>query len=650
MKQLVLALTLMFAMLACSSETEEFAGPVKVEVVRTDTGYQLLRGGEPYTIRGAGMGTDDIERFAAHGGNSIRTWSTLNEGTQELLDKAHANGVTVSLGLPVKAERHGMDYDDPEAVAEQLEAVRQEVLKYRDHPAVLTWLIGNELNHSYTNPAVWDAVNDIAKMIHEMDPNHPVSSTLAGFHADVVADIQARAPELDFFSFQDYGSLFGLPHHMEVTGFEEPFMVTEWGTIGYWEMEATDWGAPVELTSSEKADKILEAHNEILVGFGDQLIGSYVFLWGQKQERTHTWFGLLMDSGEKTETVDVMHYLWRGSWPEDRTPRINSVLLDGKGHRDSVTLQPGQVVRAVIDVADPDGDPIEYRWEVKPESTSTETGGDYEDPIPSIEGLLSNVSGAEVTLTAPEPGAYRLYAYAYDDQGHTAHANVPFLVKGDTQEGESVQGFRQKAGDLIAGEVMAMSYSGFREGQYPDRGEGAENPSNAEITEDLQILVDHGFNLLRMYDSQENTRTTLQLIRENGLPIKMLLGVWLDAEISNHEGAAWLEEPIPDAKLAANKTHNAEEAGDRIRETGQSRDRTTCNRGRQLRVVDQGWRTACCRGRFPRRAHVPAVGGKDNRRSARLHDREYRGRTPGPTRQTDCGPRGRVGKHCVRIR
>ena len=192
MKQLLLALTITFTMLACSSETGELAGPVKVEVVRTDSGYQLLRDGKRYTVRGAGMGVDDIERFAANGGNSIRTWSTLNEGTKELLDKAHAHGVTVALGLPVKAERHGFDYNDPEAVAGQLETVREEVLKYKDHPAVLAWLIGNELNHSYTNPKVWNAVNEIATMIHEVDPYHPASSTLAGFHADVVAEILAR--------------------------------------------------------------------------------------------------------------------------------------------------------------------------------------------------------------------------------------------------------------------------------------------------------------------------------------------------------------------------------------------------------------------------------------------------------------------------
>ena len=426
-------MTIPLAMFACSSETDIPASTVKVEIVPTETGYQLLRGGEPYEVRGAGMATDDLERFAAHGGNSIRTWNTLSAGTQELLDKAHELGITVSLGLPVKAERHGFDYDDPEAVAAQLDLARKEVIKYRDHPALLTWLIGNELNHSYTNPAVWDAVNDIARMIHEEDPNHPVSSTLAGFNADVVADILARAPDLDFFSFQDYGSLFGLPHHMESTGFSEPFMVTEWGTIGYWEMETTDWGAPVELTSSEKADKILEAHEDVLEGFGDQLIGSYVFFWGQKQERTHTWFGLLMDSGEETETVDVMHFLWTGSWPENRTPRIDSILLDGKGHRDSVTLQAGEPAEAVIDVSDANGDALTIHWEVKAESTSTETGGDFEEPIPNIEGLLSSTNETRVKLTVSDPGAYRLYAYAYDGNGHAAHANIPFLVEDRTR-------------------------------------------------------------------------------------------------------------------------------------------------------------------------------------------------------------------------
>jgi exo-beta-1,3-glucanase (GH17 family) len=117
---------------------------------------------------------------------------------------------------------------------------------------------------------------------------------------------------------------------------------------------------------------------------------------------------------------------------------------------------------------------------------------------------------------------------------------------------------------LFSGETMAVSYSGFRAGQHPDRGEGAVNPGESEVLEDLEILVRHGFRLIRMYDSRDNTRATLELIRERHLPVKVLLGIWLDAEFSNHargnhEGCPWLHEPIPDEKLAANALKNADE-------------------------------------------------------------------------------------------
>jgi exo-beta-1,3-glucanase (GH17 family) len=112
---------------------------------------------------------------------------------------------------------------------------------------------------------------------------------------------------------------------------------------------------------------------------------------------------------------------------------------------------------------------------------------------------------------------------------------------------------------FLAGEVMAVAYSGFREGQHPDRGAGAVNPSAAEILEDLEILVAHDFHLIRMYDAGENTRQTLELIREHALPMQVVVGIWLDAEFSNHEGCPWLSEPIPDEQLAANAVKNAAE-------------------------------------------------------------------------------------------
>jgi exo-beta-1,3-glucanase (GH17 family) len=138
-------------------------------------------------------------------------------------------------------------------------------------------------------------------------------------------------------------------------------------------------------------------------------------------------------------------------------------------------------------------------------------------------------------------------------------AIIALSVTASLHASDATEGLRQSPEALVAGEVIAVAYSGFREGQHPDRGDGAVNPSPEEILEDLRILVDHGFGLVRMYDSGGNTRDTLEIIRRHDLPIKVLLGIWLDAEISNHEGCPWLDEPIPAETLAANKKKNAAE-------------------------------------------------------------------------------------------
>jgi len=546
------------SLLSCSTapaaqdfgDTRSEAVPVRLE--ETADGFRLLRGGEPYTVRGAGMVHDDIARFAAHGGNSIRTWTTRSDQVDipALLDTAQAHGVTVALTLPLRPERHGFDYGDPEAVAEQLERVRGDVMRYRDHPALLFWIIGNELNHSYTNPAVWDAVDDVVAMIHALDPNHPATTALAGFEPEVVAALEERAPSLDFISFQNYGSLFTLPEKMTEAAFTAPFMITEWGTVGYWEMEKTPWGAPIELHSSDKAVVFNRAVSEIFPAFGDRLLGNYAFFWGQKQERTPTWFGLLLESGETTQAVDVLYQYWRQAPPSNRAPRIRAMTLADGDARDAVTLPAGEPFTARLLAEDPDGDELSHGWELRPESQATQAGGDFETSIPVVSGAVRDTESGTATVVVPAPGAYRLFAYARDNRGHAAHANIPFRV---------VEGLRQPASDRIAGNAMAVAYSGFREGQHPDRGDGAVNPSDAEILEDLDILSQHGFRLIRMYDAQENTRTTLELIRQHGLPLKVLVGAWLKAEVSNHEGCPWLDEPIPQETLITNTSDNAEE-------------------------------------------------------------------------------------------
>ena len=42
------------------------------------------------------------------------------------------------------------------------------------------WCVGNEVDLFYKNFKVWDAIEGIAKMIQDIDPNHPTMTVTEG--------------------------------------------------------------------------------------------------------------------------------------------------------------------------------------------------------------------------------------------------------------------------------------------------------------------------------------------------------------------------------------------------------------------------------------------------------------------------------------
>lgn len=74
-----------------------------------------------------------------------------------------------------------------------------------------------------------------------------------------------------------------------------------------------------------------------------------------------------------------------------------------------------------------------------------------------------------------------------------------------------------------------ICYSGYRQGQDPRQG---IYPSYEEIRQDLLILAPH-WSYIRLYDCSAHAETTLRLISNEGLALKVLLGVDMAAEQSN---------------------------------------------------------------------------------------------------------------------
>ena len=405
------------------------AEAVPVELRETaDGGWQLLRGGEPFLIRGVG-GNGPLDRLAAAGANSVRTWGA--EGAGKILDEAHQHGLTVTVGIWLGHERHGFDYSDPKQVAAQLAHARDVVLLHRDHPALLMWGIGNEMEgfEDGDNPVIWEAVNDIAAMVKELDPHHPVMTVTAEIGGGRISSLHQRSPAIDIHGINSYGGALSVAERLRAGGGTKPYVITEFGPVGTWEMPTTDWGAPYEQTSTEKADFYRKSYQKAVLESNGQSLGSYAFLYGSKMEGTATWFGMLLDDGSKLGSFDVMTELWSGQAPADLSPTIEPLVIDTPAD-----VAPGTEVRVSTAAKDPEGKDVTVRWVLRPESGEYLTGGDFRPQLPDIEGAVLDAAGDKATIRMPdEPGPYRLFAYAYDPAGNAATANIPLLVKGEVR-------------------------------------------------------------------------------------------------------------------------------------------------------------------------------------------------------------------------
>jgi hypothetical protein len=425
----ILIVCVFFSLTGFSSMNSTKNVPAKVEIKARNKGYELLVNGRPFLIKGAGLEFGNIESLAAHGANAFRTWRTQNgkEDALAILDKAKENGLMVLMGLEVGRERHGFSYDDTALVKKQFEYLKGEVIRLKDHPALLGWAIGNELNLGAKELNAYDAVNDISKMIHTIDPNHPTTTTLAGIGKREVDYIKEHCTDIDFLSVQMYGDIVNLQRRIADAGWVGPYMVTEWGATGHWEVPRTDWEASIEQTSHEKAKSFTERYKVAIKADSLKCIGSFVFIWGQKQERTPTWYGMFTENGEETETVDAMHFIWNGCWPENRCPIMDSLRLNSKSATDNIKVLPGAEMLAETFVRDFENDSLTYRWEILPESSDKSSGGDKEGrPLALLKTECQNI----FKFSAPDTtGAFRIFVYALDGKGHAATANIPFYVE-----------------------------------------------------------------------------------------------------------------------------------------------------------------------------------------------------------------------------
>lgn len=95
----------------------------------------------------------------------------------------------------------------------------------------------------------------------------------------------------------------------------------------------------------------------------------------------------------------------------------------------------------------------------------------------------------------------------------------------------------------------AICYSGYRQGQAP----GQKYPSVDQIREDL-LLLSGPWDYIRLYDGSIHGQRVLEVIKNEGLPLKVMLGTDLGPEVNNPQ-CPWGRE-LSDEELANNRGRN----------------------------------------------------------------------------------------------
>jgi hypothetical protein len=152
-------------------------------------GRQLLVDGQPYQIKGVGYNPvpigevhwsmadtrlyeRDFQELKDMNCNTIRTWRKVNE---TLLNYADIHDLKVCAGFWVNTD---LDFANPTVRNSVLLDFKKYVYKFKDHPALLLWAIGNENNlHNGDNPEWYSLVNEMAKAAYSIEGEsyHPVA-------------------------------------------------------------------------------------------------------------------------------------------------------------------------------------------------------------------------------------------------------------------------------------------------------------------------------------------------------------------------------------------------------------------------------------------------------------------------------------------
>ena len=407
-----------------------------VSVSGTQGNWQLLVNGSPYQVKGVTWGPTTASALAympelqSMGVNTVRTWGT-DATTEPLLDAASAYGLKVINGFWLSQSE---DYlNDTAYKSSTLTTIEQWVTTYKNNPGVLMWDVGNEvllnLQNTFTGTqleaernAYAQYVDQIAVAIHSIDPYHPVTSTDAWTGAWPY--YKANSPDLDLYAVNAYGSACNVKQDWINGAYNKPYIVTESGPAGEWEVPNDANGVPLEDTDVQSAQGYATAWN-CIVGHTGVALGATLFNYGIENDFGGVWFNLITGHWRRLGDYTVAQ-LYGGHINSANTPPVISNMA-----LSATSVATNGQLTVSANVTDPNGDLLRYHLMLTSKYIDAGTG--------LLNANFTQTGPTTFQVTPPnELGTWKVYLYVYDGQDNVGIETLSFNVVPPTVQGTNV--------------------------------------------------------------------------------------------------------------------------------------------------------------------------------------------------------------------
>jgi len=201
----------------------------------------------------------------------------------------------------------GTDYENPVHQKKMMDYVKEMVMAFKDEPYTLMWILGNENNYGVASNAdkkpiaYYKFVNEVARMIKSIDPNHPVA--ICNGDTLFLDKFGKYDPDVDAFGANVYRGDYGFGSFWSQVAelADKPAFITEYG--------APAWGG---------AGKDLEQ--------GEQAQADY---------HKGNWLDILNNSAGYQDgsgnSVGGMAFEWLDEWWKDYSPAFHDTKADAVG-------------------------------------------------------------------------------------------------------------------------------------------------------------------------------------------------------------------------------------------------------------------------------------------------------------------------------